>query len=51
MGVNDVVWMVAILGGAGWLLYHSFWKKKGRCHGYSSGCCGAEKKNQAGHGR
>ena len=52
MGANDVVWMEAILGGAGWLLYHSLWKKKGTCHGCSSsGCCGTEKGHKAGHVR
>lgn len=40
MGANDVVWMVLILGGVGWLLYRSLWKKKGECHGCSGGCCG-----------
>ncbi|HEY6873918.1 MAG TPA: FeoB-associated Cys-rich membrane protein [Geobacteraceae bacterium] len=49
MGANDVVWMVVILGGAGWLLYHSLWKKKGSCHGCSGGCCDAEKKHKASH--
>ena len=45
MGINDVVWMVVILGGASWLLYRSLWKKKGTCHGCSSGCCGSGKKH------
>lgn len=50
MGARDVVWMVVILAGAGWLLYRSLWKKKGQCHG-CNGCCGTEKKFKAGHGR
>jgi hypothetical protein len=41
MGATDVVWMVLILAGAGWLLYHSLWKKKGHCGGCDAGgCCG-----------
>jgi hypothetical protein len=41
MGATDVVWMVLILAGAAWLLYHSLWKKKGRCDGCGDGgCCG-----------
>jgi hypothetical protein len=41
MGVADIIWMAAILGGAGYLLYRSFRKKKGPC-----GCsdCGCDKK-------
>lgn len=50
MGVNDVVWMVVILSGAAWLLYHSLWKKRGHCHGCSGGCCDSKKKFKAGHG-
>jgi len=44
MGVNDVVWMVLILAGAGWLLYRSLWKKKGHCAGCESGTCDVKKK-------
>ncbi len=51
MGVNDVVWMVLILAGAGWLLYRSLWKKKGQCHGCSGGSCGTGNKHKAGHGQ
>ncbi len=37
MGIVDVLWMGAILGGAGYLFYRSFWKKKGSCRD-CSGC-------------
>ncbi|HEY6837324.1 MAG TPA: FeoB-associated Cys-rich membrane protein [Geobacteraceae bacterium] len=39
MSANDIVWMVLILAGTGWLLYRSLWKKRGQCHGCSGGCC------------
>jgi hypothetical protein len=41
MGAADIIWMAVILGGAGYLFYRSFWKKKGPC-----GCngCGCDKK-------
>lgn len=35
MGVTDALWMAAIVGGAGYLFYRSFWKKRGCCQG----CC------------
>lgn len=51
MGANDVIWMVLITGGTGWLLYRSLWKKKGQCHGCSGGsCCVTEKRPKAGQG-
>jgi hypothetical protein len=37
MGIVDIIWMVLILGGAGYLFYRSFWKKKGPC-----GCDGCD---------
>ena len=37
MGISDMIIAAVILGGAGWLLYQSLWKKKGHCSG---GCCG-----------
>ena len=39
MGIVDIIWMAVILGGAGWLLYRSVWKKKGHCQGCDSGSC------------
>lgn len=39
MGFADVVWMVLILGGAGYLLYRAVWKKKGGCHGCGNAGC------------
>lgn len=39
MGAGDVLWMIAIVGGAAYLLYRSVWKGKGRCQGCSNlGC-------------
>ncbi len=50
MGIADLLWMAFFLGGAGYLFYRSFWKKKGGCHGCSeSGCCGSSNKSKAGH--
>ena len=51
MGVSDMIIAAVILAVAFWILYHSLWKKKGHCHGCSSGCCGSEKKFKAGHGQ
>ncbi len=39
MGIADVVWMALILGGAGYLLYRSVWKNKGRCQGCNGAGC------------
>lgn len=39
MTILDIVLMVAIVGGAIWLLYRSLWKKKGCCGG--DGCSGS----------
>ena len=39
MGLLDITLMVAIAGGALWLLYRSLWKKKGCCG--SDGCGGS----------
>jgi hypothetical protein len=36
--------MVAIAGGAVWLLYSSLWKKKGCCGSDGSGCSGCRDK-------
>jgi hypothetical protein len=39
MGIVDFVWMALILGGAGYLLYRSAWKKAGHCQGcVNAGC-------------
>ncbi|MBE0599590.1 MAG: FeoB-associated Cys-rich membrane protein [Desulfuromonadales bacterium] len=39
MGVVDVIWMVLILGAAGYLFYRSVIKKKGHCPGCDHGSC------------
>jgi hypothetical protein len=39
MGLIDILWLLAILGGVGYLLYRSFWKKKAHC-GEGEGCGG-----------
>ncbi|MDK9719167.1 MAG: FeoB-associated Cys-rich membrane protein [Trichlorobacter sp.] len=39
MGLLDSTLMIAIAGGAIWLLYHSLWKKKGCCG--TDGCGGS----------
>ncbi|OFX26202.1 MAG: hypothetical protein A2V77_21205 [Anaeromyxobacter sp. RBG_16_69_14] len=39
MGAFDFVLSAVILGGAGYLLYRSIWKKKGHCAGCSGGGC------------
>lgn len=44
MSFVDVSLMVAIIGGALYLLYHSIWKKKGHCQGCHSGACDIKKK-------
>jgi hypothetical protein len=50
MSIADILWMAFFLGGAGYLLYRSFWKKKGGCHGCGdSGCCGSSKKLKTDH--
>lgn len=43
MGFVDIILMVAIMGGALYLLYRSVWKKKGHCQGCESGTCGVKK--------
>lgn len=43
MSIADIFWMVLILGGACWLLYHFLWKKKGSCHDCSGCSCSAKK--------
>ncbi|NJD37780.1 MAG: FeoB-associated Cys-rich membrane protein [Geobacter sp.] len=39
MGLFDIMLMVAIAGGAFWLLYRSLWKKKGCCSDDCGGNC------------
>ena len=39
MTIVDYILMAAILAGAGYLLYHSVWKKKGHCPNCSGGAC------------
>ena len=39
MGISDYVLMGLIIGGAVYLLYRSFFNKKGSCCGCSSGTC------------
>lgn len=39
MGIADVSWMVSIVGGAGYLLYRSIWKKTGLCQGCANAGC------------
>jgi FeoB-associated Cys-rich membrane protein len=43
MEIADWLWMALFLGGAGYLLYRSFWKKKGGCHDCSGCSCGTKK--------
>ncbi|WP_221249115.1 FeoB-associated Cys-rich membrane protein [Desulfuromonas versatilis] len=38
MALADFIWMAAILAGAGYLLYRSFWKKKGCSSCSGCGC-------------
>jgi len=44
MGLTDLLIAAGLLAFAGYLLYHSLWKKKGHCHGCdcNSGSCGKE---------
>lgn len=49
MGISDMIIAAVILGGAGWLLYHSLWKKKGHCYGCEGGSCGTGNKHKKGH--
>lgn len=42
MGFADLVTAGLILAGAVYLLYRSIWKKKGHCHGCTSGACRSE---------
>ena len=42
MGISDIVLMTLIIGGAVYLLYRSFSKKKGSCSGCSYGKCGTD---------
>lgn len=37
MGFVDLVWLSAILGGSGWLLWRFLWKNQGSCAGCRSG--------------
>lgn len=39
MGIADAVWLMPILGGAGYLLYRSVWKKQGHCQGCDNAGC------------
>lgn len=41
MGLADLAWMALIIGGAGYLLYRSLWRKHGCCQGCDNvGCAG-----------
>jgi hypothetical protein len=44
MDLTDVIWAVAIVVGALFVLYRSMWKKKGHCTGCSSEACLMKKK-------
>jgi hypothetical protein len=44
MGPSDFILSAVILGGAGYLLYRSIWKKKGHCAGCPGGGCGARER-------
>jgi len=48
MGFADVLLIVAIVGGAGWLLYRSFVKHKGGCAG-CGGCGGKDSRKGDDH--
>jgi hypothetical protein len=39
MEIVDIVWMALILGGTGYLLYRSVWRKQGCCQGCGNGSC------------
>jgi hypothetical protein len=41
MALIDILWLLAILGGVGYLLYRSFGKKKEHCSP-GGGCCGGD---------
>ena len=43
MGFTDIILMIAIIGGALYLLYRSLWKKKGHCSGCEVGTCEMKK--------
>jgi len=43
MEFTDIIWMALILGGASYLFYRSFWKKKGGCHDCSGCSCEGKK--------
>lgn len=47
MSFIDVSLIVAIIGGALYLLYRSIWKKKGHCSGCDSAMCDMKKKNNS----
>ncbi len=42
MGFTDIALMVLIAGGAVYILYRSFWKKKGHCSCCDAGTCDME---------
>lgn|GEM_PF-1012624 len=44
MGIADLVWMALILAAAGYLLYHSLWKKKGHCSGCDACSCSSDQR-------
>lgn len=43
MELADLIWLALILGGSGYLLYRSFWKKKGHCGGCDGGNCASKR--------
>jgi len=47
MGIIDVLLIVLIVAFALYLLYRSFWKKKGYCSGCSSRSCGMKKRTDS----
>ncbi|HEY6003520.1 MAG TPA: FeoB-associated Cys-rich membrane protein [Anaeromyxobacter sp.] len=51
MGASDVLLAGAILAGAGWVLYRSLWKARGRCAGCSGCGSGGEAPVQLGRRR
>jgi hypothetical protein len=44
MGFSDYLIASGLLGFSFYIIYHSFWKKKGNCHGCScsSGSCSSK---------
>ncbi len=44
MGFKDIILMGVIVAGALYILYRSFWKKKGHCSGCSSETCAMRKR-------